>query len=560
MDNNNTVASAEAVVLEDDDVTPESVTVTEFLEELVNPFVANDAQTLSGCGSCVFCGFDQIPHRIAQSTSSSFSSSSSSMTANSSNANSNAESSSTGSETAAELTGIPSMGPEFSLAANELNVVVEQGKATAKRRKMVNQAAAIGFNVLLSAATAGLALRTWATAAYQASRVLSGSQASALLAAARTTNSMSVFAAGASNVATPGAAAVTGLTMPHAFRQALDRFRATSAFYLHSCIPRSVTSASFAQQQQAPIVIYAFGFCNQSMREQNVQTCRRLTAALAPILGIPFSNILPYYLHWESGSRNELFPEAGNTSLANSSPLGLILQGIASSSVPIVGDRLAVAYNDWKSAVHRSHLTAKLLANLIANCPLFKGRKVYLVGHSLGARVAYKTLRHLTKARKMLQQLVDTNRIPPTIADSMRFDVDGVLMFGAAAPNDKLHAWREAAASVKQPSTNFVSLYCKKDNVLSTMYLGTCLSFAAGHICIPWPADQQDVYMRQLDASSVVSSHTGYWNDFPKVVQWLVNEHGVSFVEGATLPRRSSAASVNNANANADVVAHEELD
>jgi hypothetical protein len=93
------------------------------------------------------------------------------------------------------------------------------------------------------------------------------------------------------------------------------------------------------------------------------------------------------------------------------------------------------------------------------------------------------------------------------------------------------------------------------------MYLGTCLSFAAGHICIPWPADQQDVYMRQLDASSVVSSHTGYWNDFPKVVQWLVNEHGVSFVEGATLPRRSSSASVNNANANnADVVAHEELD
>ena len=143
---------------------------------------------------------------------------------------------------------------------------------------------------------------------------------------------------------------------------------------------------------------------------------------------------------------------------------------------------LGIVNNPWSIAMVKSEQTGVLLSDIIARTD----DKIILCGHSLGARVIYKTLSQLSSKKK-------------------RYILDVHLLGGAVGSDKK--SWKEAKRAVSGKIVNYKS---DNDYVLATMYkLGTFfLSNPIGRNNI----DVKGVI--NIDASSLVNGHTEYLQNF----------------------------------------------
>ena len=141
--------------------------------------------------------------------------------------------------------------------------------------------------------------------------------------------------------------------------------------------------------------------------------------------------------------------------------------------------------NPWSVAMVKAEQTGILLSDIIARTD----DQYILCGHSLGARVIFKTLAQLaTKEEKYI--------------------LDVHLLGGAVGSDTK--SWREAKSAVTGKIVNYRS---DNDYVLSTMYkLGTFFtSSPIGRNSINVPG------ILNIDCTSMVEGHTKYVENFAKM-------------------------------------------
>ncbi len=142
---------------------------------------------------------------------------------------------------------------------------------------------------------------------------------------------------------------------------------------------------------------------------------------------------------------------------------------------------ISLATNPWHVAMVNAEKTGVVIADILRRC---KGKEFTLLGHSLGARVIYFTLRTLaTNAEKHM--------------------VRDVHLFGGAVDNDRAW-WRHAKHAVGGSIYNY---YSNNDQVLKYMY-------SAGTFFASSPVGRHKIErvkgVRNIDLSSIVDGHMKY--------------------------------------------------
>jgi len=144
-----------------------------------------------------------------------------------------------------------------------------------------------------------------------------------------------------------------------------------------------------------------------------------------------------------------------------------------------------IANNPWSVAMVKAEQTGVLLSDIIARTD----KQFILCGHSLGARVIYKTLAQLSTKNK-------------------KYILDVHLLGGAISSDKK--SWKEAKGAV---SGKIVNYWSSNDYILATMYkLGTFfLSSPIGRNKIEVSG------IMNIDTTSVVGGHTEYVKNFSTI-------------------------------------------
>ena len=148
--------------------------------------------------------------------------------------------------------------------------------------------------------------------------------------------------------------------------------------------------------------------------------------------------------------------------------------------------------NPWHSAMVKACMTGLLLADIIARSKTRTG--FILMGHSLGARVAYYCLEALsTKDRKYIKD---------------------VYLLGGAVDRKDDDGWVKAASAVKG---NIYNCYSRNDDVLRWLYqpANAFISDPIGLDDITAPVDN----LWNIDATALVDGHMEYKKMFPEIME-----------------------------------------
>ncbi len=135
--------------------------------------------------------------------------------------------------------------------------------------------------------------------------------------------------------------------------------------------------------------------------------------------------------------------------------------------------------NPWHVAMVKAEKTGVLLADILTRT----SKKYVLLGHSLGARVIYSTLRQLEKGQNQI--------------------IEDVHLLGGAVDSDS-NNWKVAKKSVKNQIWNY---YSNKDKVLSILYKPSTL-FTSTPIGTTRIEDVAGI--RNKDVSKEVGGHMKY--------------------------------------------------
>ncbi len=151
----------------------------------------------------------------------------------------------------------------------------------------------------------------------------------------------------------------------------------------------------------------------------------------------------------------------------------------------MVFSAFGIANNPWSVAMVKAEQTGVLLSDIIARTD----KRFILCGHSLGARVIYKTLAQLSTKKK-------------------KYILDAHLLGGAIGSDKK--SWKEAKNAV---SGKIVNYWSSNDYVLLTMYkLGTFF------ISSPIGRNKIEVSgIMNIDTTPVVGGHTEYVKNFSTI-------------------------------------------
>ena len=147
--------------------------------------------------------------------------------------------------------------------------------------------------------------------------------------------------------------------------------------------------------------------------------------------------------------------------------------------------------NPWHSAMVKAAMTGLLLADIIARSKNSEG--FILMGHSLGARVAYYALEALsTMDRKCIKD---------------------VYLLGGAVDRKDDEGWGKAASAVEG---NIYNCYSKNDDVLRWLYqpANAFISDPIGLGDIEAPAEN----IKNIDVTGLVGGHMQYKAAFPEIM------------------------------------------
>jgi pimeloyl-ACP methyl ester carboxylesterase len=201
----------------------------------------------------------------------------------------------------------------------------------------------------------------------------------------------------------------------------------------------------------------------------------------------------PWYLvEWESKNLHDLGKTAGD--ISGQAAMMQVLAQLAKEATKLAGQNLnpleralllfKLAENPWHVAMTKAAMTGAVLADIISRTP---GQKKYvLLGHSLGARVTYYSLRGL--AGGPVQR------------------VKAAHLLGGAVGTGKAADWDEAASAVYGPLNNY---YSKRDDVLKILY-------TTGRMFIGTPAIGRNVIrcgaenLANHDVTALVGAHTEF--------------------------------------------------
>lgn len=207
-------------------------------------------------------------------------------------------------------------------------------------------------------------------------------------------------------------------------------------------------------------------------------------AQQAPLQGKLFNDFgqaPSWHLRWESKRLSEL-----NQSIAGPGVQSLLTQPWRRAPVHMLGQ---FADNAWHTALFNAKRTGRLLAQAILSTPAHQ--TFTLIGHSLGARVAFYALQELAEKG----------------SDRVR----NVVLLGAAQGRRNGKLWQHASSACQGPLFN---CYTRQDSVLRWAYqsINAGMSRPAGLGPAPEPA-------MNLDCSAIVSSHTRWKENLLPVLQ-----------------------------------------
>jgi hypothetical protein len=146
-----------------------------------------------------------------------------------------------------------------------------------------------------------------------------------------------------------------------------------------------------------------------------------------------------------------------------------------------------LAGNPWHSAMLNAEKVGTLLAEAISRT---EGQTFTIVGHSLGARVAFYALQALaTKDRQF---------------------VDNAILIGAAVGKDAPLEWSKATEAVTGEITN---CYSTNDQVLNLLY-------RAANAGLSSPAGREKVFgINNVDCTDFIDGHNTWKQNLPKVLE-----------------------------------------
>ncbi len=233
-----------------------------------------------------------------------------------------------------------------------------------------------------------------------------------------------------------------------------------------------------------PIILFINGFLTQ--KDDNTSDWEKQLKQLYP-------NNPWYYVSWESKRLLDLGKSigVGLGKQAINEGLKQFAKGAAKKApgklnpIGLVLSAFDIADNPWSVALVKAEQTGVILADILART----NDKYILCGHSLGARVIYRTLDSLSSKDK-------------------QFVLDAHLL-GGAIGSDK-ESWTIAKKAV---SGNIINYRSDNDYVLASMYkLGTFfLSNPIGRHRI----DVDNII--DVDVTNTVSGHTEYKKNFSKI-------------------------------------------
>lgn len=153
-----------------------------------------------------------------------------------------------------------------------------------------------------------------------------------------------------------------------------------------------------------------------------------------------------------------------------------------------------LASNPWHSAMLNAEKAGALLAEAISRT---ENQTFTLIGHSLGARVAFFALQALaTKDKQFINQ---------------------AILMGAAVGKDSPTEWNQAAKAVEGHITN---CYSKNDQILNILYkaANAGLSSPAGREIVPG--------INNLDCTDFISGHNTWKQNLPRVLERIETSTG----------------------------------
>lgn len=282
-----------------------------------------------------------------------------------------------------------------------------------------------------------------------------------------------------------------GLRLTHRYVSELQHFQFVPAM--------NVVNPKFNAHQY----VFINGFLSQDEQEfgdwhqaiNGLKSMHRPLAAANPSL--PFSDLHQaqgWHLRWDAKHLRDL-----QMSFAGNSMQSLLTKNWRRAPVNVL---TSLADNAWHHAYTNARKAGVLLAEAIWQTP--DTQTFTLVGHSLGARVAFHALQRLHALQK---------------SDPERpLRVRHTVLLGAAQGRRDHRAWQHAHAMC---SGEIINCYSRQDDVLRWLYQSANLGMSrpAGRGVVPHPATN-------IDCSAWVDSHTQWKAQLPRIF-----EHGIAELE-----------------------------
>jgi len=224
-------------------------------------------------------------------------------------------------------------------------------------------------------------------------------------------------------------------------------------------------------------------------------------------IGERYKEHAAYHVTWESKRLRQL-GTALSTGVGQKALIEFAKVGAARASrvgaskltpLSIGANLIGMANNPWFVALVKAEKTGELLKEALARS---KGRSFTLVGHSLGARVAYFVLAAL-------------GTIEP---DERKSRIIAAHLLGGAVGSEPATSWEPAADVVNDKIYNYHS---DNDMVLKLLY-------GSGRLLVQSPAigtrpipvtDRSDRKIESIDVTNIVSGHTRYHEALSRILR-----------------------------------------
>ncbi|WP_448250576.1 DUF726 domain-containing protein [Thalassotalea agariperforans] len=233
-----------------------------------------------------------------------------------------------------------------------------------------------------------------------------------------------------------------------------------------------------------PAILVINGFLSQNSSEQGKDWLSSINASR-------YSESPVYLVEWDSGNVAKLFPdfkdEADSKVKQTINLFTEVAQVIALGWAKVLGTKATAFLHAWYTALIKSEQVGKYLS-YIMQCTDHEGGFI-IMGHSLGARVCFHTLKNLSEVKKTLVNEV-------------------YLLGGAITHSDNKSNWNSALSAVKGSVHNY---YSEHDDVLRYMYKLGAASMSHKPIGLVPIADKKVI---NKDVSYDVKGHTEHKDRF----------------------------------------------